>query len=59
MKTITHYTQQSELTTPGEHINQFANLPADVAEFCQIVRSLVLHYFNEAASKDRFEDETE
>jgi hypothetical protein len=53
---ISYYTQQSELTTPGEHIAQFANLPADIAELCRIVRGLVLHYFNEAASKDRFEE---
>jgi len=56
MKLTAYYTQQSKLTTPGAYANLFAGLPNEITELCHLVQGLILHYFNDAASEDRFDE---
>lgn len=56
MNPTAYYTQQSKFTTPGEYVDLFTGLPNEIAELCRIVQGLVLHYFNDAASEDRFDE---
>lgn len=56
MKISTYYTQQSELTRPGDYAHLLADLPGEIPALCRIVQGLILHYFNEAANEDRYDE---
>lgn len=39
-----YYVEQSSITDPGEYVDLFDNLPADIAGICHVVQGLVVRY---------------
>ncbi|MEM7033785.1 MAG: transglutaminase domain-containing protein [Chloroflexota bacterium] len=56
MDIVTYYKTQSAFTTPGDYEHLFKALPDTIPELCAVVQGLVLHYFNDAADKNRHDE---